>query len=147
MPTDSCLCTNNTQPTIYIAGTIGSLTTTTEILDRFTMLQSQLEALGFAVRNPVRGRKIGDIYEYNEIVGRDEYDIDHSDILIAVFPYDTISIGTPMEIYRAREIKKIPIIIVSPIEKIREHHWIKSKATKIFCNMDDATKYLADWYN
>lgn len=133
--------------TVYLAGTIQSNKATNEVITRFSILQAMLEELGLVVFNPVRGKKVGDrLYYSNEIVHRDEYDIDRADLLVALFPFLSYSIGTPMEIYRAREICKIPVVVISPHKVIREHHWIRAKATYITADIQEAITYMKDWY-
>ncbi len=138
--------------TVYLAGNVGKSKDLTDVLSNFAAAEAILKSVGFRVLNPMRSKEA--VYEQvrydcNEIVHRDEGDIDRSDLLIAVMsvPEDgAVSIGTPMEICRAREVARIPVIVVAYDEVIFNHYWIKSKATKVVATFDEAVRYAVKWY-
>lgn len=138
---------NNKIRTVYVSGGIAGLQPD-QVLDYFTDMEERLRGLGLDVLSPVRGKvldtEVAQKYESNEIVHRDENDIKHSDIMVA-FPSDK-SIGTIMEIYLARKICDIPVIIVTTNPHIANHYWIRAYASKIVSSFDEAIDYLQGWY-
>ena len=135
--------------TVYVAGSIHGLDAR-EAVERFNIIENRLRAIGFNVRNPVRGKKISNValdflpYEPNEIVHRDLADIDNSDYVLAFMAMP--SIGTSMEIIYARLIKRIPVIIITTNPEVRSHPWISVFKSKIVESIDEAIPYLEDWY-
>jgi len=133
---------------IYLAGTVDK-TNPEETLKRFSYIENQLSNLELCVLNPLRGKAISSTdmdfmpYEANEIVHRDENDVDRSDILFAYMLKP--SIGTSMEIYRAREICKIPVVVVSDNPAIYKHYWIQNKATKIVRSIEEGIDFVQHW--
>lgn len=133
---------------VYIAGNIGA-GLPEEVFQRFREAKQRIEALGVEVLDPTRGKavsgeEVGFPYEANEIVHRDEADIDAADVLIARI--EQPSIGTSMEIYRAREICHIPVIVVTSSHLVANHYWIRAKATKIVRTLEEAAEYMRGWY-
>jgi len=134
---------------VYIAGTINGLMPN-EVITRFNWIESKLMSKGFETRNPIRGKKINTMdkgfipYEPREIVDRDLWDIENSDIVIAIAPHP--SIGTSMEIIYARMVKKIPVIVVTENPSVYNHYWIKGLASKILPSVEDAISYIEEWY-
>lgn len=133
--------------TVYLAGGIAGLAPS-EVLDRFSVAECALSAAGFFVLSPIRGKKldleVGQRYEPNEIVTRDLDDIRRSDFLI-VEPSE-ISIGSYMEIIYAREVCKIPVVVVTTNQHISNHYWIRVYASKVVESIDAAVAYLNQWY-
>lgn len=77
-----------------------------------------------------------------DIVEDDLRMIRKSDGVIA-FAHD-VRIGTPMEIFYAARLLKIPVYIVT--KKWANHPWIKEHARVIFSNKKSLEKYLAQHY-
>lgn len=133
--------------TVYISGGIAGLNPK-EVIEYFNTLELRLQELGLETLSPIRGKKldteVAQKYEPNEIVTRDENDIKHSDLMIA-FPSEK-SIGTHMEIYLARKVCDIPVIVVTTNPHIANHYWIRHFASKIVPSMDEVIEYLKEWY-
>ena len=134
--------------TIYISGGIAGLKPP-DVIAYFNALQLNLEKFGFNVYSPIRGKildtEVSQKYGVNEIVHRDENDIMMSDLMIA-FP-SIKSIGTYMEIYLARKIRQIPVIVIATDPHIINHYWIRAYASKIVSTPDEAIEYLLKWYS
>jgi len=113
---------------------------------------------GFFACNPLRhkGIELGKTMnlantklEIQQIIGRDELDILHSDALI-VLTGDTPSSGTWFEFAFAHYVVKIPIIVIAP--KMRKamdkkgaaFEWTGGKATKVVSTIDAAIAIL-EW--
>jgi len=137
---------------VYLAGNIGNLSAK-ECTMRFEAGKEYLEDLGFAVRSPIRGKILTSIeavekniyvYEPNEIVDRDLWDIDHAELILAM-PKEG-SIGTFMEIFYGAYVRHIPVIVVTESDKIRNHYWIKKFASKILPTVEEAIDYIGKWY-
>ena len=99
--------------------------------------------------NPFRGRTIlpGNIWDHeaytdNEIVLRDLEDIDTSDVVLAeMVRMDSASyIGTPMEIFYARQ-KQKPVVLWIP-RKNQQHFWLRYCSVKMFEDLSDACDYI-----
>lgn len=132
---------------IYTAGGIAGLNPT-EVENRFNAQKATLEALGFEVLSPIRGKVIDaechQRYEPNEIVHRDLNDVTRADLIIAT-PSDK-SIGTFMEIFYASHVRHIPTIVVATNEHIAKHYWIRYFSSKIVGSFDEAIDYISKWY-
>ena len=132
--------------TIYLAGGIAGLDPQ-EVEHRFISVKARLEDMGFKVLSPIRGKildtEVDSKYEPNEIVKRDLWDINHSDLLLAI-PSEK-SIGTFMEVFHAAS-RGIPVVIVTTSAFIANHYWTRVHAAKIVSTVEDALDYLAKWY-
>ena len=128
--------------TVYLGGTFPK--NNQELYEKYTekhnILKHRLEELGYKVLSPLRGKVIGSGWDPNEIVHRDERDIDNSDIMLVLMTEP--SIGSSMEIYRAREICGIPVIVVTDCFDVYNHYWIRAKVTKIFLSVSEAVDYI-----
>jgi nucleoside 2-deoxyribosyltransferase len=135
------------EPSIYLGGTIDRLNPDM-VIDYFSETQLALQAIGFKVYNPVRGKVVGSNefkqYEDNEIVHRDLADIDKSDLMLAMMAKP--SIGTSMEIMYSRMVKNIPVIVVSTDLAVTQHYWVNSLASKVMASRDEAIEYIRRWY-
>ena len=133
--------------TVYVSGGIAGLSPD-DVEDYFRTAEEKLRELGLEVLSPIRGKvmdtEVGSHYEVNEIVHRDENDVKHSDLMIA-YPSDK-SIGTIMELYLARKICDIPVIVIATSPHITGHYWIRSYASKIVPTLEDAIDYVSAWY-
>lgn len=130
--------------TVYISGGMEGLSPA-EINHYFKTAEKKLKALGLEVLSPIRGMSsAGGNFEANEQVHRDETDIKHSDLVLAC--PSNVSIGTHMEVYLARKICDIPVIIITTNPHIAEHCWIKVYASKIVSSLDDAILHIKNWY-
>ena len=138
---------SNKIKTVYVSGGIAGLKVE-EVFSYFESMEDKLLKLGLDVLSPVRGKvldnEVASLYEPNEIVHRDENDIKNSDLMIA-FPSGK-SIGTFMEIYLARKICDIPVIVVTTNPHIANHYWVRAYASKIVSSLDEAIDYLQSWY-
>ena len=136
--------------TVYLAG----------IIDRSNISHSckwrdkakdELAKHFFDTRSPLRGKDLTkpSTFEPNEIVDRDLWDILRSDIVLANISMDEntkkISLGTPCEIMFAYE-HNIPVVLVSNVEQVRNHFWMKRLCTKIFPDLDSAVKFIVEWF-
>ncbi len=135
---------------VYIAGGIAGLNAD-EVLKKCEYMKNAIEALGedIEVISPIRGKKIdaecGQRYEPNEIVTRDLWDVDRSDIIIA-YPSER-SIGTICEIFHASYEKHKPVIVIAEAGgHTANHYWTRFLAAKIVPTVDDAIDYFWDWY-
>ena len=131
--------------TIYIGGNIGQKDSK-EVEKDFNNLDKILTDLGHKVLNP-RRKKDGDrakiIREASGcIVHRDEQDIDRSDLMIAQLDSRYCSIGTPMEIYRCREIRKIPVIVITKDEYLKTHPWLTTKVSVVVSTIEEALEHV-----
>lgn len=137
--------------TIYLGGNIGAFSGK-EVKARFTKAKKELEALGYRVLSPLRGKNMtckkhvdANCYQFepNEIVGRDLNDIKQADLMVAI--QDKPSIGTSMEICFSRAVKNIPVIVVTMNNKVANHYWIRFFATKVCRSLDEAIKHIKQW--
>ena len=103
------------------------------------------------IYNPLRNKMLDKkpIFDFNEIVDRDIYDLQKSDIILVNFIVDEkikkIAFGTPMEIALAYWLRK-PIIFVSNDENVRRHYWVQRMSTKIFKEINQAMAYIVQNY-
>ena len=114
-------------------------------------VQAYLESLGFEVLNPfdhgedeaewldntvVWKDNILDIQSAStEIVKKDIALIDRSDVVIALYPYNNITVGIDMEIYHAYENTGIPIhLAISP--PLSKHPWLVACASEIYTDKE-----------
>lgn len=133
--------------TAYVAGGIAGLGPE-GVIARFTYIEQQLTELGFQVLSPIRGKvmdtEVDSLYEVNEIVDRDLWDISRSDIIIASPSHQ--SIGTWMEIFYAAYVRHIPVILIAKQDSfIAKHYWTRKFATKIVPDIESAIDYVKAW--
>ncbi|NLU09416.1 MAG: DUF4406 domain-containing protein [Tepidanaerobacter acetatoxydans] len=129
----------NIGPTVYLAGSINGHKSWELVTTWRTYAEKILEAAGYRVLNPVRGRSPTDT-DSKDIVERDLQDIAKADILLVEMDHeDKAYIGTAMEIRYAWERGK-EIIIWGRAN--RESHWLKYH-THVRCNtLGQALEYL-----
>lgn len=136
---------------IYLGGNIGAFKGE-EVIAKFDAGKKALEALGYTVLSPLRGKnltskdkiELGNYeYEPNEIVDRDLNDIRQADIAIAM--EEEPSIGTSMEILYARCVRQIPVIVVSSNPVVQKHYWIRYFASKIVPDIESAVEHIKKW--
>ena len=143
---------------VYVAGNVSGLPAD-GVVEFFNGVAAQLRVRGFKVLVPTRGKypacMPGDgcgtmasftfpAYGVNEIVHRDLNDVDRSCIVLAFMSEP--SIGTSMEILYAREITRIPVIVVSSNPKVADHYWIRAYASKICATQEEAFDELTAWW-
>lgn len=137
--------------TIYLGGNIGAFSGK-EVKARFAKGKKDLEALGYRVLSPLRGKNVTSRekvdagcyqFEPNEIVGRDLNDIKQADLMVAL--QDKPSIGTAMEICFSRAVRDIPVIVVTRNKKVANHYWIRFFATKICSSLEEAVEHIKKW--
>ena len=110
-------------------------------VEHHSKISAKLQGYGYKIITPLRGKGGSEGYEPNEIVHRDEFDLDRADIMICLMVEP--SIGSSMEIYRAREISQIPVIVVTNNPEVSNHYWIQAKATKVVKTINEAIDFLS----
>lgn len=133
--------------TAYVAGGIAGVEPE-KVISQFKEIESQLLDMGFQVLSPIRGKvmdtEVDSLYEVNEIVDRDLWDISRSDIIIASPSHK--SIGTYMEIFYAAYVRHIPVVLIAPSDgPIARHYWTRKFATKIVPDTQAAMDYIKAW--
>jgi len=129
------------KPTVYLAGSIDghdSWDTVTEWRNYASLI---LEAVGYRVLNPTRGRSRTTPYDIF-IVERDLEDIDCADILLVEMNHENRAyIGTSMEIRYAWERHKEIIVWGTANTK---SHWLKYHTNQHFKSLDGALLHLKE---
>jgi hypothetical protein len=88
------------------------------------------------------GKKIlRSIKECKELVDSDLTWIKNSDGMLCII-YDRDSLGAFMEIFYASKILGRPVYLVSPVESIRKHSWIRALSFKIFKSIEELELYF-----
>jgi nucleoside 2-deoxyribosyltransferase len=128
---------------IYLAGKISGLTQAEASKWRVKAIFSLLR-VGIKAHNPLEGFDINGQYEPQEIVIRNKYYIDKSDIILAEMDYREPSPGTIGEIVYAA-MKGKPVITWGRAE-YNESVWIKAHVTKHFETLEDALDYIVAMY-
>jgi len=77
----------------------------------------------------------------DEIVGNDLSMIDNADGIVSII-IDDESLGSYMEIFYCSHDLYKPVYLICPVDKIRNHIWIRKFATKRFKNITDFEKWL-----
>lgn len=133
---------NNYALTVYLAGSVAGHSSLAAANEWRVKAANILEAAGYCVLNPLRGKEDGVDYCPNRIVLRDLCDIAKSDILLVEMAYEGFPyIGTSMEIRAAHEQEK-EIILWGTAHK--NHYWLRYHATKWFDTLDVALRYLTE---
>lgn len=126
---------------VYLAGSINGHDRWEAVTEWRLYAAGVLEAAGFKVLNPVRGRRPTDT-NTKDIVERDLRDVDRADILLVEMDHPNRAyIGTAMEVRYAWERKK-EIVLWGRAN--RESHWLKYHATAWFEDLDQALNYLRE---
>ncbi len=128
---------------IYLAGKISGLTQAEASKWRVKAIFSLLR-VGIKAHNPLEGFDINGQYEPQEIVIRNKYYIDKSDIILAEMDYREPSPGTIGEIVYAA-MKGKPVITWGRAE-YNERAWIKAHVTKHFETLEEAIDYIIAMY-
>jgi hypothetical protein len=76
-----------------------------------------------------------------EIVETDLENIKNSDGVICIL-MDTETLGSYMEIFYASYILDLPVYLISPNEKLRNHVWLKVMCYKIFASVSEFEDYV-----
>lgn len=138
-------------PTVYLAGPISGLTyeEATEWRERAT---DELTAMGYTVRDPMRGKEhlkgVGAIAATTkakaDIYKRDVYDVDSADIILASLvrpPNGVPSVGTMVEIGYAAKGGKL-IIVMTDDPYLRTHPFIEGPSVAVVGHIKDALQIL-----
>lgn len=126
---------------VYLAGSVNGHDSWEVVTEWRLYAAGVLEAAGYYVLNPVRGRKPTDT-DSKDIVERDLRDISQADILLVEMNHENRAyIGTAMEIRYAWERKK-EIILWGRANT--GSHWLKYHATAWFKNLEEALEYLRE---
>lgn len=128
---------------IYLAGKITGLTEF-EANNWREKAKTMLEIYNIKTHNPLAGFDINGNYEPQEIVVRNKYYIDKSDIILAEMQHSGPSLGTIGEIIYAA-MKGKPVITWGRAE-YNERAWIKAHVTKHFETLEDAIDYIIAMY-
>jgi len=123
---------------IYLAGKISGLT-------RYeaNTWREEVKA-NFNSHNPLDGMGIDGEYTPQEIVARNKYFIDRSDVILAEMQHKEPSPGTIGEIVYAN-MKGKPVITWGRAE-YNENPWIRAHVTKHFDFLDEAIEYIKAMY-
>ena len=137
--------------TIYFAGTFAGFDLVDLAIKR-KVTSDGLILRGFKVIDPLREKpldKLGKGSDYdklykeltpNEIVHRDLWDIDRSDIVLMLMTKP--SIGCSCELMYAH-LKNKCIVVVSEVPEVLEHPWVKSLSTKVIdSSKEDYLDYI-----
>jgi len=94
--------------------------------------------------NPLLGFDIDGEYDPCEIVARNKFYIQKSDIILAEMAYDEPSLGTVGEIVYANGLGK-PVFTWG-LANYNNNPWIKEHVTKHFDGIEDALDYIVTMY-
>jgi len=131
------------RPTVYLAGKMSGLSKEEMNGWREVSTDKLLEA-GYKVLNPVEtdfGTNVSD----SEIIHSNDFQIRHSDIILAELDYEQISIGTICEIVEARRQGK-PVIAWGTAYSIINHPHIRGRITRHCEDLENAVQYIIENY-
>jgi len=131
------------RPTVYLAGKMTGLSKEQMNEWRDKATDDLLEA-GYKVLNPV-DTDFGTNVTDREIIHSNDFQIRHSDIILAELDYEQISIGTICEIVEARRQGK-PVIAWGTACNIINHPHIKGRITRHYEDLVDAVQYIIENY-
>lgn len=99
--------------------------------------------------DPLRGKMVKDWtrFEPNEIVHRDLADMDKCDVVLmnlTVYP-NYVNWGSACEMMYAWLHRK-PMIFVCNSKQLRNHYWVRVLSAKIFSDLEDAIKYIEEFW-
>jgi len=103
---------------------------------------------GIGTRDPLAGKEkeFWSHYTPNEIVQRDLKYLMESNLILACLEDDSTAIGTPAEMAIAHFKMKKPIVFVSESKRLREHYWVEVMCVRSFEKLDDALKYIIEYW-
>jgi len=131
------------RPTVYLAGKMSGLSKE-EMNEWRDKAADDLTEANFNVLSPVNTD-----FETNpsdsEIIHSNDFQIGHSDIILAELDYENISIGTICEIVEARRQGK-PVIAWGTAYNIINHPHIKGRITRHCEDLIDAVQYIIENY-
>jgi len=131
------------RPTVYLAGKMSGLSRS-EMSAWRNAAKIKLAETGFHILNPVNtdfGTNVTD----SEIIHSNDFQIRHSDIILAELDYEQVSIGTICEIVEARRQGK-PVIVWGTAYGIINHPHIKGRITRHYEDLVDAVQYIIENY-
>ena len=127
------------RPTVYLSGKMAGLSKE-EMNDWREKAAGDLVEAGFCILNPVN-TDFGSNVTDREIIDSNDYQIGHSDIILAELDYEQISIGTICEIVEARRQGK-PVITWGTAYNIINHPHIRGRITRHFEFLVNAVQLL-----
>ena len=131
------------RPTVYLAGKMAGLSKEQMNEWRDKAVDELVEA-NFNVLSPVNtdfGTNVSD----SEIIHSNDFQIGHSDIILAELDYEQISIGTICEIVEARRQGK-PVIVWGTAYNIINHPHIRGRITRHCEDLENAVQYIIENY-
>jgi len=131
------------RPTVYLAGKMSGLSKE-EMSEWRERATGDLVEAGFRILNPVNtdfGTNVTD----REIIDSNDFQISHSDIILAELDYEQISIGTICEIVEARRQGK-PVIAWGTAYGIINHPHIRGRITRHCEDLENAVQYIIENY-
>jgi len=131
------------RPTVYLSGKMAGLSKE-EMNDWREKAAGDLVEAGFCILNPVN-TDFGSNVTDREIIDSNDYQIGHSDIILAELDYEQISIGTICEIVEARRQGK-PVITWGTAYNIINHPHIRGRITRHFEFLVNAVQYIIENY-
>ena len=131
------------RPTVYLSGKMAGLSKE-EMNDWREKAAGDLVEAGFCILNPVN-TDFGSNVTDREIIDSNDYQIGHSDIILAELDYEQISIGTICEIVEARRQGK-PVIVWGTAYNIINHPHIRGRITRHFEFLVNAVQYIIENY-
>lgn len=101
--------------------------------------------MGIKTLDPFRNKDLSEkceIYNPNEIVVRDLWDIRRSDLVFAEMTQDNCPyIGTSMEVIAASKFYDKPVVIWAS-EKMSYHYWLRALAVHISTDFEECIDYI-----
>jgi len=131
------------RPTVYLSGKMAGLSKE-EMNEWREKAADELVEAGFKILNPVN-TDFGTSVTDSEIIHSNDFQISHSDIILAELNYDQISIGTICEIVEARRQGK-PVISWGTAYSIINHPHIRGRITRHFEDLENAVQYIIENY-
>jgi len=131
------------RPTVYLAGKMAGLRKE-EMNEWRDKAADELVEANFNVLSPVNtdfGTNVTD----SEIIHSNDFQIRHSDIILAELDYENISIGTICEIVEARRQGK-PVIAWGTAYNIINHPHIRGRITRHCEDLENAVQYIIENY-
>lgn len=128
---------------IYLAGTARKGTEFAESWRNYAT--NRFLDMGVEVISPFRGKVITQdcqIYNPNEIITRDLWDIRRSDLILAEMTQpNTPYVGTSMEIISASKFYDKPVVVWAN-EQMSQHYWIRALSVHINEDLDECIDYI-----
>jgi len=131
------------RPTVYLSGKMAGLSKE-EMNDWREKAAGDLVEAGFCILNPVN-TDFGSNVTDREIIDSNDYQIGHSDIILAELDYEQISIGTICEIVEARRQGK-PVIAWGTAYSVINHPHVRGGIARHCEYLENAVQYIIENY-